>query len=223
MAKRERYFSVDVEASGPIPGPWWMPSIGVCPTDDVQDGFKAMLKPLDHCYKLTVHNITQPDVPGAMRVVAMGTPNFEWLDGVSDEDNCKALYDYYVVNGEHPKDAFQRLKSYFENRTNAGESRPWLVGSPLSFDFMWTYWYYQFVMGEMPRFGFSGLDLRTYYMGMHGETGLRTNKRRMKGMYPTNLPHDHDPLHDAQEQAEIWQQMVTDRKYKYLGDPPGTS
>lgn len=217
MAKRERYFSVDVEASGPIPGPWWMPSIGVCPTDDVQDGFKALLKPLPECYP-DIAAITQDDVPGAMKVVAMGTPQFQWDDRKSDKYNCKRLYDYYVVNGEHPLDALTRFKSYIENRTNAGESRPYLVGAPLSFDFMWTYWYYQFVLGEMPRFGFAGLDMRSYYMGMHGEPALRTNKRRMKGKYSTALPHDHDPLHDAQEQGDIFHQMLTDRAKKKLID-----
>ena len=94
-----------------------------------------------------------------------------------------------------------------------------MVGAPLSFDSMWIYWYYWFVMGEMPEFGFSGLDMRSYFMGSHGETGLRSNKKRYKRHYPTNIPHTHDPLDDAMEQGEIWQQMVDARASKVLVVP----
>ena len=46
MAKKSITFSLDVEASGPIPGPHWMCSFGVCRTDDVSVGMKRELKPL---------------------------------------------------------------------------------------------------------------------------------------------------------------------------------
>lgn len=213
MAKDERYFSVDVEASGPIPGLWWMPSFGACPTDDVEDGFKALLKPLNYCYP-EMDGIVRPDVPGAVKVVVQGTPGFDWDFDKSDEANCAEVYDYYVEMGENIETALQRFKAWMSNRTNGRELRPYVVGAPLSFDFMWLYWYYQFVMDEMPAFSFAGLDMRSYFMGKHGETGLRSNKRRYKKFYPTNRPHTHDPLDDAQEQGEIWQQMVAPRKYE---------
>ena len=31
-------YSLDVEASGPVPGPWWMCSLGLCRTDDTSVG-----------------------------------------------------------------------------------------------------------------------------------------------------------------------------------------
>ncbi len=215
MAKSERYFSIDVEASGPIPGPWWMPSFGCCPTDDVQDGFKAMLKPLECCFN-ELSDIVQDDVPGAMKVVAQGTPDFKWYVSKSDKVNCDALWDYYNANGEDPAYALQRFKGWLRKRGRDLGHRIYMVGAPLSFDFMWIYWYYQFVMGEMPEFSFSGLDMRSYFMGSHGETGLRSNKKRYKRFYPTDIPHTHDPLDDAMEQGEIWQQMVDARVSKVL-------
>jgi hypothetical protein len=213
VAKDERYFSIDVEASGPIPGPWWMPSFGVCPTDDLNDGFKALLKPLDVNFPL-MGGIVKDDVPGAMKVVAQGTDGFEWDPEEADEDNCINLYDHYAEVGEHPRVAFTNLKYWMHERGRKLGYRAYVVGAPLSFDFMWLYWYYQFVMGEMPEFGFSGLDMRSYFMGMHGEKGLKANKRRYKKHYPTNIPHTHDPLDDAREQGDIWQQMVTARQSK---------
>jgi hypothetical protein len=216
MAKSERYFSIDVEASGPIPGPWWMPSFGCCPTDDVQDGFKALLKPLDVCFE-ELKEIALPDVPGAMKVVAQGTPNFEWDENDTDLNNCAALYSYYREHGEDPAYAFNRFKTWLHKRGRALGHRVYLVGAPLSFDFTWVYWYYRYVMDDTPEFGFSGLDMRSYFMGSHGETGLRSNKRRYKKFYPTDIKHTHDPLDDAREQGEIWQQMVDDRSSKGRG------
>jgi len=215
MAKGERYFSIDVEASGPIPGPWWMPSFGCCPTDDINDGFKALLKPLDCCFA-EIDGIIMDDVPGAMKVVAEGTPDFTWNEAETDVVNCSALYSYYEKRGEDPAYAFARFKAWLHERGRKLGLKPYLVGAPLSFDFMWVYWYYQYVMQEMPEFGFSGLDMRSYFMGMHGMKGQKSNKRSYKKKYPTKLPHTHDPLDDAREQGCIWQQMVKDRESKFL-------
>ena len=221
MAKQDRYFSVDVEASGPIPGPWWMPSLGICPTDDLEDGLKLVLKPLVLCYPV-LKGIQREDVTGAMKVVSQGVEDFTWDPSKPDKVNSVDLYNHHVYFGQEIKPAFQTLKAWLAARTDGGKFRPYIVGAPLSFDFMWLYWYYQFALGEMPKFGFSGLDMRSYFMGMHGESALRTNKRRYKQKYPTNRPHTHDPLDDAQEQGDIWQQMVTARRHKHLGNPPGT-
>jgi hypothetical protein len=217
MAKSERYFSIDVEASGPIPGLWWMPSFGSCPTDDLKDGFKALLKPLDKCYA-EIDAIREEDVPGAMKVVAQGTEGFTWNATETDKQNCLDLYNHYDEVGEDLIQAFSRFKTWLHKRSRKLSYRAYMVGAPLSFDFMWIYWYYQFVMQEMPEFGFSGLDMRSYFMGAHGEKGLRSNKRRYKRHYPTNIPHTHDPLDDAREQGDIWQQMVEARQSKELVD-----
>lgn len=222
MAKSERYFSIDVEASGPIPGLWWMPSFAVCAVDNVQDNFKALLKPLDVCYP-SIDSLIQDDVPGAMKVVAQGTPDFEWNEKKEDFENCDDLYDWYKLNGEHPKAVFQRFKTWLYKRGKKLGYRIYLVGAPAGFDALWIYWMYWFVMGEMPEFSFNSLDMRSYYMGMWGEKGLRTNKRRMKRRYSTGISHTHDPLDDAMGQAEIFQKMVEDRAKKTLVDlPPST-
>ena len=60
--------------------------------------------------------------------------------------------------------------------------------------------------------------MRSYFMGSHGEKGLKSNKRRYKRYYPTDIPHTHDPLDDAREQGDIWQQMVVARQSKELVD-----
>jgi DNA polymerase III epsilon subunit-like protein len=49
-SKGEIYISVDIEASGPIPGEYSMLSIGACPTDDIDNGFYTELQPISEKY-----------------------------------------------------------------------------------------------------------------------------------------------------------------------------
>ncbi len=46
----EEYISVDVEASGPIPGEYSMLSIGACAIGDIEEGFYAELRPISARY-----------------------------------------------------------------------------------------------------------------------------------------------------------------------------
>jgi hypothetical protein len=43
--KPERYFSVDIESSGPIPGKYSMLSLGACAVDDPDVAFYVEFKP----------------------------------------------------------------------------------------------------------------------------------------------------------------------------------
>ena len=47
---REKYVSVDIEASGPIPGEYSMLAIGACLVDDDAATFSATLKPLTRIF-----------------------------------------------------------------------------------------------------------------------------------------------------------------------------
>lgn len=48
--KEEAFISVDVEASGPIPGEYSMLSVGACEVGKVNDGFYAELQPISEKY-----------------------------------------------------------------------------------------------------------------------------------------------------------------------------
>jgi DNA polymerase III epsilon subunit-like protein len=50
MSKSEVYISVDIEASGPIPGEYSMLSVGACPVDDIENGFYVELQPISEKY-----------------------------------------------------------------------------------------------------------------------------------------------------------------------------
>jgi ribonuclease T len=46
MSHQELYFSVDVEASGPVPGEYSMLSLGACRVDDFDQTFYSEIKPI---------------------------------------------------------------------------------------------------------------------------------------------------------------------------------
>jgi hypothetical protein len=50
LAQGEEYISVDIEASGPIPGEYSMLSIGACPVRDPEVGFYDELRPTSNRY-----------------------------------------------------------------------------------------------------------------------------------------------------------------------------
>jgi hypothetical protein len=186
-----------------------MPSFGICRCDDVSVGFKRLLKPLDYMYPETFDmEFVKDDIPDAMRVVAKGTPDFRWDPNNHDDDNVVDLYDYYCDNGVAPHKAMQDLKVWLSDQTNNGKNLPVIIGAPATFDFMWLVWYWQYFMenGTAP-FGFSGLDLRSYFMGAHKKPFMGTGKRMFLKHYPNDLPHTHDPLDDARGQAKLWQDM----------------
>lgn len=203
MAKQTIVFSLDVEASGPIPGPWWMCSFGICRTDDVRIAFGAELKPF------IVPGVSAPDDPNALKVVAAGLKDVSWDDALPPEENCRRVRAHFERGGQEPKEALAQLGAWLAKE--AGSNRAVIMGSPVTYDFMWLYWYWWRFMGEMPPFGFSGLDLRSYFMGMHGVDFLGTGKERYLKHYPNDFAHTHDPLDDARQQGQIWKDMVADR------------
>ena len=71
---REHFISVDVEASGPIPGEYSLLTIGACSVDDVSKTFYAQLKPL---------NLNT--VPEAMSVTGLSLDELE-KDGQAPAD-----------------------------------------------------------------------------------------------------------------------------------------
>ena len=204
MGKRTITFSLDVEASGPIPGPWWMCSFGVCRTDDVNVAFHRELKPLD------IPGVSQPDSAPAMGVVVQGLESVDWDEKAPDEENVARVRAYFVANGMDPRQALVELRSWLSDQV--GQNRAVIVGSPVTFDFMWMYWYWWRLLEEMPIFGFSGLDIRSYFMGSHGVGFLGTGKQRYLKHYPNEHQHTHHPLDDARQQGQIWQDMVNARK-----------
>jgi hypothetical protein len=183
-AAADLFFSVDVEADGPVPGPYSMLAIGLCvagrydgerfeSSDPRVDTFYAELRPISD----------------------------DWSSdalSVSGLDRARL-----AEEGREPAEAMTAAAGWV--RKCAGADRPVMVGFPLVFDWMFAYWYFErFAHGGSP-FGFSsGLDMKTMYQQkarvVLSEAGKDDLPARLRG----TSPHRHQALDDAVEQAEIF-------------------
>lgn len=170
------YLSIDVEASGPVPGLYSLVSVGAAPVRRVdgtwvvgEDTFYVELRPLPDAAELpeatAVHGLTR---------------------------------DHLEAHGREPADAMRALCDYL------GTLGPTKVAAwPISFDHPFVAWYLWRFLGECP-IGHSGFDIASFAMGLFAATGRNATFRAMEraGFVAPSNPHPHHGLHDAIEQAQ---------------------
>lgn len=105
--KSERYFSVDIESSGPIPGRFSMLSLGACVIDTLDESFYVEFRPISQDYvadaiRVSGFDLDQLALSGREPSEAM--PEFlKWVETVSDGMKpvfvgFNATYDWQFVN-----------------------------------------------------------------------------------------------------------------------------
>jgi hypothetical protein len=188
MAKREVYVSVDVEADGPIPGPYSMLSFGmaVCgafdgsvftPADPAGRTFYAELKPISDGFDADALAVSGLD------------------------------RDRLVVEGREPVAAMNAAGAWV--RDVAAGATPVFVAYPLGYDWMWLYWYFVRFADAGSPFGHSRhIDVKTLYAGKAGVPLARATKSQMPAELRSRRPHTHNALDDAIEQAELFQNVT---------------
>lgn len=185
----EMYFSVDVEADGPIPGPFSMLSFGVAvagvrtvpDSDDADRPFQRFDPTLSTFYR-ELRPISTDFDPATL--------------AVSGLDRTALL-----ASGTEPAVALTEFDAWV--RATAGEARPVVVGYPACYDWMFLYWYLIRFAGTSV-FGHSGcLDLKTMYATKAGVPLSGAAKARMPRHLLSHRPHTHHALDDAIEQAEL--------------------
>jgi DNA polymerase III epsilon subunit-like protein len=171
----ETWISVDVETSGPTPSTGSMLSIGACLVDDPERGIELRLRP-------------DPALPWLEEAAAIHGLDRETL----------------VRDGLEPGAAMAAFDAWLREVVPAG-SRPVMVGLNAPFDWMFVadaFWRH---LGRNP-FGASALDIKALYLGRHlGDVRrwAETSRVAMLARYPVALPHTHDALDDAREQAAL--------------------
>lgn len=184
MTATEMFFSIDVEASGPIPGEYSLSSIGCVVIGNPGATFYAELQP-----------ITEREVPAAVEVSGLTRAHL-------------------LAHGEDPADVMRRFDR-FVRETAGHKRRPVFVAFNATFDWMFVHWYFIKFLGKSP-FSVSGLDAKAYYMGMMNETWTNTTKRKVTRQFPVDLPHTHNALDDAREQAQLFERMLEFQKERQL-------
>ena len=177
-----RYISLDIEADGPIPGPYSMLSFGaaVAGTQDA-DGFTAA-DPQRQTFYRELRPISEEFVPEALAVSGL------------DRERLKS-------EGAEPAVALGEFSDWVRE-VSAG-AQPVMCGYPASYDWKFLYWYLIRFTGASP-FGHSGcLDMKTLYATKAGLPLRAVAKGTMPRQLLSRRRHTHHALDDAIEQAEL--------------------
>src|SRR6266511_1299318 len=178
MAQPDVYISADIEADGPIPGPYSMLSFGMAvaarfdggqlePADPERQTFYRELQPISDLVDLEALEVTGLD---RQELLTRGIP---------------------------PPQAMSEAKTWVEQV--AGDHRPVLVGFPLEFDWLFLYWYLErFTDGSPFRFS-SGLDMKTMYQQKARVPISLAGKGDLPKFLQAKRPHTHNALDDAIE------------------------
>ncbi|MFF2026449.1 exonuclease [Streptomyces sp. NPDC058171] len=190
MAKSEFYVSADVEADGPIPGPFSMSSFGLA-VAGVRDGagFRAV-DPAERTFYAELKPISDAYDPQALAV------------GGLDRDRL-------TREGQDPGRAMNAAAAWLAAVSDELAATPVFVAYPLGYDWMWMYWYFmRFADGGSP-FGHSRcLDLKTLYAAKADVAIGGATKRSMPSHLLSSRPHTHHALDDAIEQGELFQNLM---------------
>ncbi|MFJ5632276.1 exonuclease [Streptomyces goshikiensis] len=181
------YISVDIEADGPIPGPYSMISFGASVAGR-QDG--------------AVYTAADPERDTFYRELRPISERYEDAAlAVSGLDRDRLLRE-----GAEPAAAMAEFRAWV--REVCAGAQPVMCAYPAAFDWMFLYWYLIEFGGDSP-FGHSGcLDMKTLYAAK-ARVPLRA---AVKGAMPRGLlsdrPHTHHALDDAIEQAELMSNLM---------------
>lgn len=180
ISSRETYFSIDIEADGPIPGINSMLSLGAA-------AFRAG-------ELIGTHTVNLDLLPGAVQDPA----TMKWWQGQGD------AYAKTRENAQPPEIAIPAFVTWVGSITH----KPVCAAYPAGYDFMWLYWYLVRFNGDSP-FSFSCLDIKTLAMAKLGIAYRDTTKRNMpKRWFDGVPPHKHVALDDAIEQGWLLMRIL---------------
>jgi len=189
MSKRTIYLSVDVEADGPIPGPFSMLQFGVAAFDPLAAAPRTPIATFEANLGLL------PDA-------SQDEGTMEWWA------KHQEAYDSTRTNLQSPETAMTAFVQWVKDLPG----HPVVIGYPVTYDFMFLYWY-TMAFGTKPRercpFGFQGLDIKTLAWTRLGGEYRRATKRNMPKRWFDGCPeHTHDGLDDAIGQGVLFLNIV---------------
>jgi hypothetical protein len=179
---QELYVSTDIEANGPIPGPYSMLSLGSA----AYKGDGTLVDTFEVNFELL-----EGDSGGAKETMAWwaSQPKEAW-------EACRK-------NAQPVAQAMKGYAAWLELFKDDGLN-PVFVAYPAGFDFLFVYWYLMKFVGSSP-FGFQALDIKTYAAAALGCDYKMAVKKNMPKRWFKGLPrHTHVALDDAKEQGLLF-------------------
>lgn len=184
LATTDAYFSADVETDGPIPGPFSMLSFALVYAGSFDGLTFERDRNLDRSFYVELRPIGEQFQAEALAVNRLDR-------------------DYLIEHGTEPSQAMTAATDWV--RTIAAGRRPILVAYPLSFDWVWLYWYFTAFSTKPSPFNHSGCyDLKTAY-AVKGKVPIaRAGRDQLLLSLRSCRTHTHRALDDAVEQAELF-------------------
>lgn len=105
-------------------------------------------------------------------------------------------------DGHEPAAAMTQFSTWIAEAVPAG-STPVFVGLNAPFDWAFVNYYFLKYLNENP-FGFTALDIKALFMGATGCSWHETKSSSIDKRVHSSLRGDHDALHDAKYQAELF-------------------
>lgn len=137
-------------------------------------------------------------------------------DSLAFEPEAMAVHqlslDVLAKEGVPPGVALQQFADWIEHVVEPG-ALPILVAFNAPFDWMFVNTYFHRYLGFNP-FGHKALDIKAYFMGLHGVSWLETSHRSILHHYAQHSKLTHHALGDALAEADLFQAMLTEAKPK---------
>lgn len=115
--------------------------------------------------------------------------------------NLKALR----KTGTTPEKAMTDFARWIEQC--AAKRKAIFVGFNGCYDWQFINWYFDTFLGQNP-FGFGGIDIKSYYMGMRGLPWGKTTSSQLPPEFQPDQAQTHNALDDARAQASIFKKML---------------
>lgn len=126
---------------------------------------------------------TRNAIPKAMEVTGLSLDRLE-REGLEPTAGMQAFRDWVI-------------------HTAGSNGVPIFVGFNAPFDWAFVNYYFHRYLGENP-FGFAALDIKSMYMGAARSSWGDTRSSQIAMVLKPSLKGDHNALHDAQFQAELF-------------------
>lgn len=159
---------------------------------------------------------TAGPIPGEYSLLTIGACNVAddtqtfacQLKPITHKADPKALevtglsLDRLEREGLDPADAMRQFRDWI-NHVVGVNGVPVFVGFNAAFDWSFVNYYFYKYVGENP-FGFAALDIKSLYMGAARSTWDQTRSSQIAAALHPTRKGDHEALHDAQYQAELF-------------------
>jgi len=165
---------------------------------------------------LSVDIETSGPIPGEYSLLTIGACNVDDpaqvfscdLKPISSNADPKAMevtglsLETLSAEGLPPEVAMKRFQDWVTEV--AGDlGTPVFVGFNAPFDWSFVNYYFHSYLKSNP-FGFAALDIKAFYMGVTGSSWADTRSSQIAARLHPKSKGDHQALHDAQYQAELF-------------------